>query len=105
REVNLPAQPVVDGQLRGCAESVLAIEEPALLPLCGIIRGGKIRVVHITGERSHVAQKESCQIQSACSSIGRALWTEVELSGSVVVAGNSQIHRVPDICSPLDDVV
>ena len=43
REVDLPAQSVVDGQLVGCPPGVLAVKEPALLALGCIVRGSNVR--------------------------------------------------------------
>jgi len=34
-EVDLPAQPEVEGQPGGCSPRILSVEEPALLPFCG----------------------------------------------------------------------
>ena len=47
REVDLPTQPVVEGQLRREAPGVLSVEEPALLPLGRIVSGRQIGVVDV----------------------------------------------------------
>src|SRR5215475_1081667 len=57
-EINLPAQSIVESQLRSDAPGILAVEEPALLPLRCVIGAGNVGVVDVAGKRGHIAQKE-----------------------------------------------
>ena len=49
-EVDLPAQAVVERELRRNAPSILPIEEPALLAFGGIVGRREVRVVDVPGK-------------------------------------------------------
>ena len=88
-EVNLPAQTVIDGQLRSCAPGILSVKEEALLPLSCVVRTGDSGVVDVAGKRGHVAQEERGQVQAAIRAIGSGLGAEVVFTRPVVVAGDA----------------
>ncbi len=58
REVDFPAQTIVDGQLGSCAPGVLTVKEPALLALGCVVRGSDVRIVDVTREGGDLAEQE-----------------------------------------------
>src|SRR5258708_19331900 len=63
-EIDLPAQTVVKGELGGETPSVLAVEEPALLPF-----GSVQAAADETVEAGHIAKKEAGKIQTTLSPV------------------------------------
>ena len=55
REVDLPAQSIVDGELGSETIGVLTVKEPSLLALSGTIGTRQVGIVNISGKRGHVS--------------------------------------------------
>src|SRR5438105_4251004 len=98
-EINIPTQTIADAQLGSSAPSILAVEEPALLPLR---RRGV--AADVAGEMGHVAQQESSQ-GNAAGRIGGIALVKGQLAGAVAVAGNTQIQGIADVAAKLNRMV
>ena len=99
-KIDFPAQPVIEGQLRGHAPSVLAIEEPPLLPL-----GGVEARAHKAIKVGHIAEQERGQVKAAVSRVRRATGIEFQLTGAVRIARHPEVLRITNVCSELDLVI
>ena len=100
REVDLPAQADVHGELRRDLPGVLHVGEEAVLPFGGL--GG---VADVAGERVHLAEQERCQAEAAAVRTLRGGRVEGELAGAVRVAGHAQVLLVAPVDAELERVV
>src|SRR5581483_10038572 len=77
-EINLPAQTVVDGQLRGCAPTIFTVVEHAMLALSRV--GAR---AHVTIHASCVSQQEARKRHAAGTCIRSDAIGEVVDPGTV----------------------
>ena len=93
-EVDFPAQPIVQGQLRGNAPGVLPIEESALLTFRRVQAAADVTI-----HERHIAQQKGRQIQATGSAVGCPLGTKVKLTGAVSVARHPEVFGKADIAT------
>src|SRR5258706_208339 len=97
REVDLPTQSIVDGQLRRDSPSVLTVEEPPLLAFGGTAGGRQVGIGDVPSERGHLSQQERPQVQAARTGARRCLGAEVVFARSIVVTGDTQVQCIANV--------
>ena len=104
-EVNFPTQSIVKGQLGGHAPGILTVEEPTFLPFRR--RSATFRIVGIALQLGDVAQQERRQVKAAstCIAAGSGVVAEAVFAGAVIVAGETQVHGVPDVTAKFELMV
>src|SRR5262249_39773629 len=92
REINFPAQAVVERQLRSDAPSVLSVEKEPFLPLGGVSTGADV-----SAEAGDVAEQQGSQTQAARTGVRSPQLVEGQLPGAIGIAGNSQVPGFTNI--------
>src|SRR5581483_10899216 len=101
RKDNVPAQTIVERELRRQAPAIFGIKRATLLPIGGV---GAIDVVPLEGiDVSKQDRGDSAAARAAHS--GRTSVAEGEIAGARVVTRVAQIHRVAQIGAKTNRVI
>ena len=78
----------------------MPVEEPTLLPFRGIKTGAYEAI-----KAGHVTQKETGQIQSATSRLGRVARVKIQNAGAIRVTRHAKVFRIANVRAELDLMV
>src|SRR5207247_115401 len=91
---------VAEGPFRRGPPGVLSVDEPARLPLAGVVVRADVAAVS-----RHVPEQEGRQAYASAARTLRAFGVEVDLAGAVVIARHAQVEGPPDVEPDLRRVV